>query len=343
MVYKQLCRSSIPHIRQGVSLLSGEQKVCSPHLLLQGTFAKPCPGSIVSLLIIINTYFPYYESIPNGKARPDPALVNAIFAGTHIWENDSIHPLPVSEIPPRFPALETTYLAKANERSGHLCGYFIGGGRAYCSCRHFQQTGKKCAGLWALATLNVAGRVAEYERNNSAARNDKPSGGNREVCATKDQAEMIDRWSDDILDDPQGCLIKSGLEPAVDSLVCESTRGVSPVSPICRRFRSGRREDNGEDHDPDSAEGQDGGPSKRINTNGRPAQICPLQMRRKPKKSTLRPAQDNLNISDRPTGFQEHWDRLLCFKPLPNTVTATRMAECMPFCRMNLWMESSNA
>ena len=256
------------------------------------------------LLIIINTYFPYNESIPNGKARPDPALVNAIFAGTHIWENNSIHPLPVSEIPPRFPALETTYLAKANERSGHLCGYSIGGGRAYCSCRHFQQTGKKCAGLWALATLNVAGRVAEYERNNSAARNDKPSGGNREVCATKDQAEMIDRWSDDILDDPQGCLIKSGLEPAVDLLVCESTCGVSPVSPICRRFCSGRRKDNGEDHDPDSAEGQDGGPSKRINTNGRPAQIRPLQMRRKPKKSTLRPAQDNSNISDRPTGFK---------------------------------------
>lgn len=252
------------------------------------------------MLIIINTYFPYYESVPNGQSRPDPAFVEAIFGGTHIWETDAIRVCPPASKPPSTPALETAYLATTLDGSRHVCGYRSPGGRAYCNCNQFQQTGKRCAGLWALATLDVAGRVSKYERDVTAESNlltDRSSG---DVSAGTDHEEIISVFArHNILENPRACLIESGLDPT-DALNYEALRELTPTSPIGRRYRTGHRDDEAEEGTLAESVGES---LAKIHTNGRPPKTRPFRLSRKAKKSTLGPRKDELEASDRPTGF----------------------------------------
>ena len=201
-----------------------------------------------------------------------------------------------------MPPLDRTYVAKTDDRSGHICGYLMGGGRAYCSCKGFQQTGKRCAGLWALETLNLAGRVAEYEKDVMVESSLLTRVMRAEVSATIDETELINCWNDNILEDPRAYLINTGLdtpaEPISDELH-EVLRDVTPVSPIGRRSRV--------QHDSVAKDDQAGEPEDsgihRINTNGRPAHTRPLQPRRKPQKSSLARSRDDSDRLGAPTGF----------------------------------------
>ena len=200
-----------------------------------------------------------------------------------------------------MPDLETTYLAESHEhdRRRHLCGIRRDGGRQYCSCRYWERSGKRCSGLWALATLQLCGRVAEFERDRLAMippKLHRPKKDDLEA-SNEDMDDVIDYWGRDVFGDGETSLLQVDLaglrlEPGQDHDEQRPSRSPSPVSPIRRRFRDTRNELEAIQTDTVTSD------------RGRPLKIRPLQPSRKAQKSTVGVPNDKIFGGPRPTGSQ---------------------------------------
>ena len=250
------------------------------------------------LVIIITTYLPFYKNHPNDVSRPDPVLIRQLFGGMSIWQSDGIHPCTRRTIPHLVHQLDTVYMARPPQPSSptHVCGRRKDNGRQYCSCEYYSQTGKRCAGLWALATLELCGGVAEFESlcSASGAGIPQPKLKNRSMANRDDVDDLAEYWaSNTIVEDPILALITTdlGLIDPKTSAGSVRTRDPSPVSPIGCRHRSIRPK-----------LGDDPSESTKVSFLGRPPAIRPLQIRGKAQKSTLRVRREKHTTIGKPLG-----------------------------------------
>jgi len=242
-------------------------------------------------VIILTIYFPFYESHPNETARTDPALVSSLFNGMLIWDSEKIHKLPQAT-PGALVDHEETYIAEDPRRGRpHLCGRRRNNGRQHCTCMDFAQTGKRCAGLWALVTLELCGRVAEFKRGRLAF---KPAEyrlhtSDNSLLPQDDIEDLAEYWNEDILDNPLSSMLDLKLEAVT---VFDPGRSLSPVSPIGRRYHESEYA-----NEPDEpvqtppkqlADTSPEAPNVQpVEPRGRLKAIRPLQPGRQPQKSTL--------------------------------------------------------
>ena len=214
-----------------------------------------------------------------------------------IWQSDEIRLSPRGAIPHLSHQLDTVYVAclPSSDRS-HVCGYRKDNGRQYCSCQYYLQTGKRCAGLWALATMELCGRVAEFESHCLASEATMAGSKSRhKAMANYDDIEDVTRYwaSTDVVESPIVALIETNLDQDCSQLVSPEGQSskLSPVSPIGRRHASARS-----DTDERSV------PLRPATVRGRPPAIRPLQKRRTAQKSSLAIRSQTLPDQGKPVG-----------------------------------------
>lgn len=125
------------------------------------------------LLVIIEAFFPFYETFSTGPPRPDPQFQNQLFGGLHRWEAGCIHPCPIESVPVAHRNKFGSHIYcvfPAKRQSAQSLTQFCGrkpNGREVCTCHYPANSGKRCIHLWAMITYELLGSVNDFEENSA--------------------------------------------------------------------------------------------------------------------------------------------------------------------------------
>ena len=227
---------------------------------------------------------------------------------TAIWEANEIAPCPRNALPVTATVLEEPFVA--HEQSAvrsHYCGYRKREGRQFCTCSDFAATGKRCAGLWALAILQTTGQVNEFEqecvrmrprKSRTLAESEKEDA----VAPNEDEDDLVAYWGNNPIDDPIKALLNTRLDTAAnitpeEDLTTKQHSSKSPVTPSSMRQTRQRAKQKQTAPHVDSQE------PASVSNRGRLAKIQPHDRTRQPRRSTLGMPTIHRFPDERPIGF----------------------------------------
>lgn len=141
------------------------------------------------LLVLVNTYFPYYDRYTSTVPSVDPRADWHMFNGLWLWERDAILPTAVDSLTahdirqfrpsaaylvlePYRPSADKEESATSSRRvrREYTCGYQHGKKTPFCTCDYWRNTGKTCQHLWAVTAYRTNGPVLQFSNNALAVR-----------------------------------------------------------------------------------------------------------------------------------------------------------------------------